>query len=178
MYPFARLAHQLWLHRNAEPLPPMGTHVSTHRCWPHDLDIWMELNNGRTLTLLDLGRSVLANRVRLTEALMKNKWGLTMAGVSVRYRRRIKMWEKFEVVSRSAGWDNRFFYIDQSIWKADGECATQALYRSAVTSKDGIVPPQQVFDSIGLDGTSPPLPDWVQNWIDADATRPWPPERP
>ena len=177
MYPLIRLAKEMAVHRSAPPLDPLGVHVSHHRCWPQDIDVFMEMNNGRILTILDLGRTVLARRVGLLAALKANGWGLTMAGVSVRYRRRIRPFVKFRTVSRALGWDARFFYLDQSIWIGE-TCAAQALYRSAVTGPDGIVPPSQVFAFMGHSGISPPLPDWVQNWIDAEATRVWPPEIP
>ena len=51
--------------RRLPPLPVLGTHVSHHRCWPWDLDPWVELNNGRTLTLYDLGRIPMAQRTGL-----------------------------------------------------------------------------------------------------------------
>jgi acyl-CoA thioesterase FadM len=175
MYPFARMVKELVRHRNAAALPPGGTHVSHHRCWPWDIDMWMELNNGRTLTLFDLGRIPLAARTGLVAALRANGWGLTMAGVSVRYRRRIRTFERFEMRSRALCWDDRFVYIEQAMFKADGECANHVLYRSAVTGRDGIVPPAQVMQAMGNDMPSPPVPDWVAAWIAADARRPWPP---
>ena len=177
MYPIVRLAKEMVLHRHAGDLPPLGTHVSHHRCWPQDIDVFMEMNNGRILTILDLGRTVLARRVGLLAALKRNGWGLTMAGVSVRYRRRIKPFVTFRMVSRAIGWDDRFMYLDQSIWIGE-DCAVQALYRSAVTDANGLVPPARVFDAMGLAGDRPELPAWVKNWIDAEATRPWPPEDP
>ncbi|MCK0120501.1 MAG: acyl-CoA thioesterase [Yoonia sp.] len=175
MYPFVRLIKDMYLARRAPDLPIMGIHVSQHRCWPQDIDAFIEMNNGRILTILDLGRTVLAKRVGLLDALKEKRWGLTMAGVSVRYRKRIRPFVKFKTVSRAVGWDDKFFYLEQSIWIGN-ECAVQALYRSAVTDKNGIVRPRQLFDHIGYEGDRPPLPAWAQNWIDADQTRPWPPE--
>ena len=175
MYPFIRLAKEFWVHRKASSLGVTDVHVSHHRCWPQDIDIFIEMNNGRILTILDLGRTVLAKRTGLFQALKDNGWGLTMAGCSVRYRRRIKTFEKFRTVSRAIGWDERFFYLDQTIWVGD-VCAAQALYRSAVTSKDGIVPTHAILDHLGIIDDSPDLPEWTRNWIDAEGTRPWPPE--
>jgi acyl-CoA thioesterase FadM len=175
MFPFVRLAKDMFLSRNMPDLPVLGVHVSHHRCWPQDIDIFIEMNNGRILSILDLGRTVLAKRVGLLTALKQKRWGLTMAGVSVRYRKRIRPFVKFKVVSRAVGWDDKFFYLEQSIWIGE-DCACQALYRSAITDKNGIVRPRQLFDHIGFEGERPVLPDWAQNWIDADQTRPWPPE--
>jgi hypothetical protein len=32
-----------------------------------------------------------------------------------------------------------------------------------------------VAEAMGRDTVSPPIPAWVANWIEADASRPWPP---
>ncbi len=175
MYPFIRLAKEMFINRNASALPITGTHVSYHRCWPQDIDVFMEMNNGRILTILDLGRMALGQRAGLLGTLKANGWGLTVAGNSVRYRKRIRPFVRFKLVSRAVGWDARFMYLEQSIW-IDGECAVQALFRAAVTDKNGIVEPGRIIEAMDQDKTSPALPTWVQNWIDADATRPWPPQ--
>lgn len=174
MYPILRMIGQVLRVRNAEPLPLMGTHVSRHICMPWDIDIFMELNNGRTLTLLDLGRIPLSFRAGLVDVLRSENWGMTMAGVSVRYRRRIRMFDRFETRSRYIGWDDKFIYLDQSMWRGE-TCCNQALYRSAITDKNGIVPISRVLEALGYSGPAPVLPDWVQHWIAAEASRPWPP---
>ena len=174
MYPFARLFWQLFVGRNDQPLGLTDTHVSSHICWPWDLDIWSELNNGRTLSIYDLGRIPLANRVGLTRILRENRWGLTMAGASVRYRRRVRMFDKIEMHSRAVSWDDRFIYLEQSMW-VRGEATSHILYRTAVTSRDGIVPTERVIAAFGLTVSRPEMPDWVEAWIAAEAQRPWPP---
>ncbi|MGJ8603593.1 MAG: thioesterase family protein [Marivita sp.] len=176
MYPFARMALGLWKARRSPQLGPFGTYVSQHRCWPWDIDMWMELNNGRTLTLYDLGRIPLAQVNGLIDLIRRERWGLTMAGVVVRYRRRIRTFETFEMRSRLLCWDARFLYIEQSMWKADGECANHAVYRSAVTDTSGIVPTERVITAMNLGDTpSPEMPDWVAQWLAAEDMRPWPP---
>lgn len=175
MYPFIRMFKELWKYRNAPKLPLTGTHISHHRCWPWDIDMWLELNNGRTLTLYDLGRIPLAQRTGLVGALKRRRWGLTVAGSSVRYRRRIRTFERIEMHSRAICHDDRFFYIEQSMWKKSGDCAGHALYRTAVTGPGGIVPPDEVIRELGHEPGQYPMPDWVRAWSDAEAQRPWPP---
>ncbi|APX22080.1 MAG: thioeseterase [Rhodobacteraceae bacterium] len=176
MYPFIRMTKELWRARSQPRLALGETHVSHHVCWPWDLDLWKELNNGRTLTLYDLGRLPLAQRSGLIDVLKRERWGLTMAGVCVRYRRRVRLMERVEMRSRLIGWDRRFLYIEQSMWKAGGECANQAVYRGAVTDRNGIVTTDRIMAAMGHEATSPELPEWVRLWLEAEDARPWPPQ--
>jgi acyl-CoA thioesterase FadM len=175
MYPVIRLVTEFIRFRRAPALPLTGTHVSRHMCLPWDIDPWMELNNGRTLTLYDLGRLPLAKRAGLIGVMRRNGWGLTMAGAIVRYRRRIRMFEVIEMRSRALCWDARFIYLEQSMWKADGECANHIVYRAALTDGNGIVPPEKVARVITGQDASPPMPDWITAWVAAEDLRPWPP---
>ena len=176
MYPFFRLFWQVRRARKEPPLPVLGTHVSDHSCWPWDLDPWIELNNGRTLTLYDLGRIPLGERIGLHAGLKKMGWGMTVAGNTVRYRRRVKAFDKVQIVSRCIGWDDRFLYVEQSMWKG-ADCTSQQIVRGAVTSKEGIVAPARLVQAMGHVAESPALPAWVAAWIEAETARPWPPAR-
>ncbi|MBB3994258.1 acyl-CoA thioesterase FadM [Sulfitobacter undariae] len=176
MFPFIRLAKEIFLASRQPKLSNLtDTHVTHHICWPHDLDMFLELNNGRSLTLYDLGRMATAQRIGLITVLRREGWGMTMAGSHVRYRRRIRGFERFSIHSRVVCWDDKFIYIEQSMQKRNGECASHVLYRSAITDKNGIVNPDRIQTALGQDLVSPPCPDWIANWIAAEATRPWPP---
>ncbi|MDD8024505.1 MAG: acyl-CoA thioesterase [Paracoccaceae bacterium] len=174
MYPIIRMAKAILANRKA-PMGILDTHVSQHIAWPWDIDPWKDLNNGRTLTLFDLGRIGLAQRSGLNTTLMRNRWGIVVAGNTTRYRKRITMLQRFEMRTRCIGWDTRFVYMEQAMWRGD-DCCNHILLRGAVTSKAGIVPPEQVIAAMGCDTTSPALPDWVAHWVAADHQRPWPPQ--
>ncbi|MEM7520214.1 MAG: acyl-CoA thioesterase [Pseudomonadota bacterium] len=178
MYPFIRSTKELI---RAYRMPRFetitDTHVSHHICWPHDLDFFMELNNGRAMSLYDIGRFAAGMRAGLIKAVFKNRWALTMAGSTVRFRQRIHGFERFEMRSRAVGWDERFMYLEQSMWKRNGNCASHVLYRAAVTDKNGIIPAAEVLKAMGQDPVSPPLPEWIEKWAAADTFRPWPPMR-
>ncbi len=175
MYPYLRMAAAMFRARRMPRLAPFEAHVSQIRCLPWDIDPWMELNNGRTLTLYDLGRLPFSLRVGLIDVLRREGWGMTVAGSSIRYRRRVRAFQKVTMVSRLIGWDGRFIYLEHSMWRA-GECTSQVLIRSATVDASGIVAPARVTVALGVDPVSPPLPGWVQAWIDGEARRPWPPE--
>ena len=176
MYPFVRMMKEIWIGRRSPALGLMDTQVTHHICWPWDLDVFLELNNGRTLTLFDLGRISLGERTVFGATLKAQRWGITVAGNSVRYRRRVRAFDRLEIRTRCIGWDARFLYMEQSMWKG-GDCTSHQIIRSAVTSKDGIVAPDRVLAAMGERRESPELPDWVKAWIAAEALRPWPPVR-
>lgn len=175
MYPVTRLGIELALARRAPRLPVDGVHVSRHTCWPWDIDPWMELNNGRTLTLYDLGRVPLAWRTGLVGAVRANGWGLAVAGASIRYRRRVRAFDRIVMRSACIGRDARFLYISQAMYR-DGDAVSSALIRSAITSAEGIVATDRVLAAMGAAEWNPPLPAWVGAWIEAETERPWPPE--
>ncbi|PYG29553.1 acyl-CoA thioesterase [Pelagimonas varians] len=175
MYPYIRLAKGLLGSRNASKIDLLDTHISHHMCWPWDIDPWKELNNGRTLTIYDLGRLPAGDRVGMYGPMKTHKWGMTIAGTTIRYRRRVRVFDKVEMRTRILGWDGRFFYMDQSMWKTDGQCSSHAVLRMALTDKSGIVDPQNMMDILKPGVTSPSLPQWVQTWVAAENLRPWPP---
>ncbi|MCR9087869.1 MAG: thioesterase family protein [Rhodobacteraceae bacterium] len=174
MYPFLRFVKTLFQSRRSPTLPLAGTHVSQHICWPWDLDPFLELNNGRTLTLYDLGRFGLGERMGLLSLLKREAWGLTIAGSSVRYRRRLRAFDRFEMRTRTVGWDDRFLYMEQAMWRRE-TCTSHLLVRVAITDRNGLVPMDRVAATHGIPPESPPLPAWISAWIDAEAQRPWPP---
>lgn len=175
MYPFLRLIKEVFKFRKAPQLGFGDVHISHHMCMPWDLDPWVELNNGRTLTLYDLGRIPLAARSGLLNVLKERRWGMTMAGACVRYRRRIRMFERIEMRSRALCWDDRFIYIEQSMWKTNGDCAGHIVYRGAFVGHNGIVSPDRIWSALGETADRPNIPGWVANWIAAEDMRPWPP---
>ena len=176
MFPFVRILKDMFF---ASRLPPLenltDTHISQHICWPHDLDFWLELNNGRAQSLYDIGRIAMGQRAGLVAVLRREKWALTMAGSCTRFRRRIHGFERFEMRSRVICWDNKFTYIEQSMWKKGGECASHVLCRAAVTDKNGIIAPNRVWSAMDQDTPSPEMPAWVAAWCAAEDHRPWPP---
>lgn len=176
MFPFVRMIKDIVLARNLPPLTDFSEiHESTHICWPWDIDFFGEMNNGRVLTIYDLGRFASAQRGGLIKALYVNKWGLAMAGAMVRYRRRLTAFERFTMRSRAVCWDERFIYIEQSMWKLNGECANHIVYRAAVTEKRRAISPVRVAEALGHNPISPPMPEWMQAWTAAEDKRPWPP---
>ena len=175
MYPFLRTAATVLRERSKPRMGLFETHRMPLTCLPGDIDGFVEMNNGRILTLFDLGRLALALRIGLMEVLRREGWGLVVAGSTTRYRSRITPFQRVEMRTRLLGWDARFVYIEQAMWRGE-TCCNHALLRTGVTRGGRLAPGADVARALGVDAVSPPLPDWVRAWAEADATRTWPPE--
>lgn len=175
MYPYLRFAYHLMKAARAPRQDPFDAHVLHTRVWPQDLDPWLELNNGRTLSLYDLGRIAMFKQAGLSDLMAREGWRGTVAGVSVRYRKRVTLWSKVRIHTRLAGLDHRFVYTVQSMWAGD-TCTSQVLMRSAILENGRMIPMSRVAEALNHDRPLPELPAWVSAWIEAEDTRPWPPE--
>lgn len=142
------------------------------RIWPTDLDVMGEANNGRFLTLMDFGRFDLYFRMSsVRAAVSRNKWGAVVAGSSVRYRKRMFMFQKFTLYTRLLAADERWLYLGQSIERGD-TIHVGGLVRVAVTDKNGSVPIARVAEEAGIE-INQFVPDWIKSWDLSDQARPW-----
>lgn len=175
MYPFFRFLKVIVSGFLKKELPIATTGKISFRVRPWDLDLFMEANNGRIVTFYDLGRFDLAHRTGLLKILKKNSWGLVVAGSTVRYRRRLKIFNKCTMHTKIAAIDERWIYLEQAIY-VNNTPATSFLVRTAVTEKGKILPSEQVLQEMNLSAWQPQPSPWVQSWIESEEKRPWPPE--
>ncbi len=141
----------------------------------NDIDNFLEMNNGRIFTLFDLGRNDLAIRSGLAKKLLKHRWGLVVAGSTIQYRKRVRLFDKVTIKTQLVAVDERWFYIEQSMW-VKGQPTCHALLRTGVTNlmTGKVIPTATVLDAIGEKDVDLPPNDWVQAWADADKLRPFP----
>lgn len=177
MYPIFRLMREMRRSRKLPPLKYGETHITHVTCMPWDIDYQMEMNNGRILTLFDIGRVAMLDRLGVVKRLGELKWYGTIAGSTVRYRRRVTLFQKLEMRSRGIGVDERFNYIEQTFWREDGECCAHAVLRVAITTGKGIIPMSEVIEKLGLGNQDVALPDWLVAWGASERQRPWPPSK-
>jgi len=172
LYPYLRLLGVLLTAKFKPPLDIEKESILKKRVLFGDIDFYPELNNGRHLTLMDLGRFDLALRTGLLRSVHKQKWGFAVAGASVRFRHRIKFLNCFRLHTRLVAVDERWFYFHKRTIRK-GKIHSAALIRAGVTSKQGIVPVKKVLEVMGISDWNPGMPEWVQAWTAAEAIRPW-----
>jgi acyl-CoA thioesterase FadM len=174
MYPVLRLITASLKAIRQEKLHASDVCENSFICMPWDIDMFFEMNNGRVLTLCDVGRFVMTIRIGLAKILRKNKWGVVVAGSTVQYRKRIRMFDKVTMRTQIETYDERWVYITQSMW-VGGKPASSVLLRTGVTSKGKVIATDQVRVALGLKDWQPEPSPWVKAWIASESLRPWPP---
>ena len=174
MYPFIRLIKTTFRAKMLKNVPLDSTCELTFHCRPWDIDLFGEMNNGRILTLFDLGRFDIVFRSGFGAILKKKKWGLVVAGSTVRYRKRIKMFNKVTIRTQIMGFDERWIYVAQSMW-VKGKPASSILLRTGITSRGKIVPTEDVAAAFEMKPWNHDTSGWLESWIASEEKRPWPP---
>ena len=127
---------------------------------PQDIDPFMELNNGRYVTLLDLGRFSLGARVNMGSFLKRNKWSLTIVGTYNEYRYRLRLFQRFVLQTKILGYDEKWFYFFQKV-ERNGKTHMASVVKFAYTSKKGLVLPKEVVSAMGIKYEPNRLPSWI-----------------
>ncbi len=173
MYPLIKLGSTLFKARRRPALSIYDVGKIQLRAGITDIDPFIELNNARHLSAYELGRWDFSQRCGLIKVIRDNHWALAVGGASIRYRRRVPFWKQYEVTTQVLCHDGRWFYFLHEIL-LNGQISSSALMKAGVTSKTGLVDANTVMNALGEPDWNPPMPEWVQAWIDAESQRPWP----
>lgn len=156
----------LWDRRRTDPLAPS---VLSFRVLPNDLDPNWHMNNGRYLTIMDLGRLDMTLHSGLIRAVIKNRWMPVLGGATIAYQRPLAPFQRYTLTTRILGWDEKWIYMEQ-VFDSQGKRAATAMVRALIRGREKSVPTAEVMRSVGLDAPSPPLPAYLREWIAADAS--------
>lgn len=138
------------------------------RVWPNDLDTNLHMNNGRYMTLMDLGRLDLLLRNGAFKHVMKKKWYPVLAGTLIRFRRPLNLFQKFEIRTRIVTWDAKWVYLEQRMLRR-GELVLHAYLKGVFVGKGGSVPITALLELMGETQAPPPVPEGLAAWMVAEA---------
>lgn len=146
-----------------KPVTGLETTVITMRVWPLDLDFNRHVTNGRYFTLADVGRMDFVLRSGAFRAAFRHKAIPVVGDVSGKFRRELKLFQRFEVHTRMLGWDEKWSFVEHRFWK-DGRIIAVVVMRGLFRSRSGTVTPSELAKTLGLEEESPPLPQWLCEW--------------
>ena len=134
------------------------------------------MNNGRYLTLMDLGRLDILVSSGLWRALVKNRWTPIASAITIRYRRELRPFQKFRLETRLATWDATLVVMEQTFvftgGARDGQVAARALFKGGLYDRKAraFVPVAKLMETIGVAGDSPRPSEDIAAFLQADET--------
>ncbi len=128
---------------------------------PTDLDISLHMNNGRYLTLMDLGRLDIIFASGLWRIMLRDRLTPIASAIAIRYRRELRLGNRVTLHSKIVAWDDKTVVIQQIFLLEDGQhkgqVAAQALFKGGLYDrrKRTFVPIPTLMDAIGVEAESP-----------------------
>jgi acyl-CoA thioesterase FadM len=137
--------------------------VVRFRVWPSDLDFNRHMNNGRYLTIMDLGRIDAILRAGLFGTLHREGWRPVVAAQTIDFRRPLRLFRRFSLHTRLICWDEKFFYIEQ-VFVSQGRVMATALVKAAVLAKGRSLKTRDLLEAAGWSRRSPAMPPGIKAW--------------
>jgi acyl-CoA thioesterase FadM len=138
------------------------------RVWPNDLDLNGHLTNSRYFALMDAARYDMVIRSGTWDVWRRNGWSPVVASQRIRFRRSLRPWARYELKTRTLGWDERNLYIAHR-FEADGVVCAEATIRAAILGRDGKpVPLPRIMQESGWPGAAPELPARIRQWVEVE----------
>jgi acyl-CoA thioesterase FadM len=152
-------------------LAPLGESVVRLRVWPNDLDTNLHMNNGRYLTIMDLGRLDLMFRTGLGRVIVTQRWRPMVGTAVIRFRRGLAPFERYDLKTRIVSWDEKWFWLEQR-FERNGDVVAVGAIKGLFRDSRGNVPTAEVLSLLGVTEV-PQIPDWLLAWqrAEADASR-------
>ncbi len=159
--------------RNKPRIAIWDTGIKTFRVLPNDLDALGHMNNGRYLTLMDLGRMDLMMRSGYWQRLVESGWYPVVAGQTITYRRSLNPFQKYELHTRMLGHDDHGSYVEQTFCVGDEIYAIAYVRARFLKKAGGKVSNEEIAQFMGDDvPESAQIPEWVSEWGKQNRTLP------
>lgn len=158
----------LWA-RHRPKVHPLEETSLTFTVWPSDVDVLMHMNNGRYLTLMDLGRADAISRSGVRASLEQRNWYPVVASETIRFRESLAMFARFDLRTRTLGWDDKSFYLRQ-LFLLRGRVVAVGIVRVRFLKRSGGTLSADEVARVLLPGVaSPVLPDYIAMWRSAES---------
>jgi acyl-CoA thioesterase FadM len=147
-----------------QPLKLLGTSVVEGRVWPTDIDNNLHMNNGRYLTLMDLGRFDWILSCGYLGLCLKKRWFPIVGALKILYLKPLRPFEKFQLKTRVLGWDAKWIYVEQT-FEVNGVLCSKSVLQGLFHGPQGKVSTDEWMKAAGYQKSSPKLPANVRSWL-------------
>lgn len=140
--------------------------VTPFRVAPTDLDILGHMNNGKYLSLMDLGRIDLMLRSGYWADFTKRGWYPVVAGQTITYLKSLNPGQRFELHTRLIGFHGRWSYVRQSFMVGDVVYAHAIVRARFLKKSGGAVHEDEIIALAGPLPADAIVPEWIVQWSD------------
>ncbi len=126
------------------------------RVLPTDLDLNLHLTNARYLSMMDLGRTELIMQTGMLKELLKRRWLPVVAVANLKFYRQINPFQRYKVITKIIGWDEKWFYIEQR-FMVKGKVAAVGVIKGLFRGKEGKIPTEELLKLAGHQGEPPEM---------------------
>ena len=165
MFPWLRLIKVASKLPGARRMELLGTSCVRLRAWPNDLDFNLHVNNGRYLTLADLGRFDWFVRSGTLQVARQHGAVPVVGDAIAKFRREVRAFEQFEIRTRLVGWDEKWGFLEHRFVRANRVVGVVGI-RGVFRGPKGPLAPGLLMEGLGVSATSPALPRWAVQWHD------------
>jgi acyl-CoA thioesterase FadM len=144
------------------------------RVLPNDLDFNMHMNNGRYLTMMDLGRFDLILRNGLMKLMLKKKSVPILGAAKIRYRLPLMPFQPYDLETRVVAWDEKWVFMEQRFIVVSGPkkgaVAAIAVVKGSFYDKQrkAMTPTAEILEALGWQGAAPARPHHIEKWQEAE----------
>jgi acyl-CoA thioesterase FadM len=149
--------------------PKVDLHATTCvrlRVWPNDLDFNLHVNNGRYLTLADIGRTHWFLRTGMVGVARRYKAYPVVGDAIAKFRRDLRVFQSFEIYSRLIGWDHKWGFLEHRFVR-EGRVLGVVAIRGLFKGSEGPVDPGTLLKGLAHAAGSPELPAWANRFHEA-----------
>lgn len=134
------------------------------RVWTTDIDVYLHLNNGRYLTLMDMGRLDLAVRTGMAKVTALRRWLPVAGAATVKFRRELRAFQRFELTSQIGFWDDRWIYVEHRLLVGES-IHTWGAVKLIVRHRGKPITPVDYLGAVGVSGPPPAPQGELAQWI-------------
>jgi YbgC/YbaW family acyl-CoA thioester hydrolase len=163
---FFRFLWLLLVSRFRSRVDVLGPCATPYRVWPTDLDVFMHVNNGVYLSMMDLARMDLMSRSGLMQPIRARGWYPVVTAQTIQYRRSLKLFDRFDIVTRVLAWTDKEILVSQQFVR-NRIVVASALMRGRFLSKQGSVPMSEIIALAGNPKPPTDVPEFARQWSDA-----------
>jgi acyl-CoA thioesterase FadM len=134
------------------------------RVWPNDLDSNLHMNNSRYLLAMDIGRWHYCLRTGAIQQALRRRWAPVAGSATLRFRKSLHPFQRFELCTRIAAWDEKWCWFEQR-FEVAGRVHAIGRVKALFRGREGNVPTAAVLAAIGrADATPPAMPESIRLW--------------